>query len=174
MGDLVIFVKKLPNHSYFIFREYDLSYSDRLNMALKIIKIAKNKKIKFIVAKDFKLAREVKADGVHFSDNDKLPILFFKKESLPISFIFSYSCHSFKSSINAYKKLKAQLVFISPIFKTSTHPDQKSLGKIQFFKIYNHFPEILPLGGINEQNIAFFKKNKVLGFGAIEFFNKFK
>lgn len=167
--DLIEVTKKLPKKSYFIFREYSLNQKEREDLARKLIKITRHNNIKFIVAQDIKLAKKIQADGIHFSDHKQLPQLFRCKKSFKKNFIFSYSCHSLKSAI-LIKKIGCDLSFISPIFKTTSHQDSRILGKIQFLKILGKNHNILPLGGINNKNIAFIKKSGALGFGAIDYF----
>ncbi len=172
-------IKNLPKNSLIIIREYDLEWHKREAFAAQIIALAKPKKIKVLIGKDFNLAKKLKADGVHFSDFDHSSWQFFKKKSYPKKFIFSLACHSFKSILRA-QKLKPDLIFISPIFASSSHPDVKPLGlknlaKITFkTKKANYFSSrIRALGGINFTNLKRLRKLNIPGFGAIDIFKKF-
>jgi thiamine monophosphate synthase len=68
--DIFSAINSLPKGAAIILREYDLSYLERLNLAKKIIAIAKEKSLIMLIGKDLKLALEVRAHGVHFSDNE--------------------------------------------------------------------------------------------------------
>ena len=185
-------INSLPKNSAIIIREYDLNIHDREIFAKKIIEIARPKGFRIIVGKDIALAKKIKADGVHFSDFDFLPIEFFNKKAFPKKFIFSFSCHSFKSFLKILK-LKIDMVFISPIFPTTchlggshlgaSHLDTKDFGRRNLAKIslktknlnYSSSeirPNIYALGGINLSNILSIRKLRLSGFGAISLFLK--
>ena len=168
-------IKNLPKNSAIIIREYDLPKQDRKEFAKKIFALAKSRSdLKILIGKDIALALELKANGIHFSDFDKLPLQFFKKNSFPKNFIFSFACHS-ESSIRKAKKLKPNLIFVSPVFPTTSHADAKILGLRNLAKIsvqnkkQNYFP-LFALGGINHKNLRILKKLPLQGFGAIDYF----
>jgi len=177
----------LPKNSAIIFREYDLPKNERENLAKNLKekndKFSK-KNCRFIIGKDFALAKKIKADGVHFSDADKniLPFIL-KKKSLPKNFIFSLAIHHEKSWA-LVKKLQPDLVFFSPIFVSSSHIDQRPIGikkfsslliknKYYYPKNKNSVTRIYGLGGIKFSNLKKLRKLGTAGFGAIELFKNF-
>lgn len=176
-------IKNLSKNSAVIFREYDLNFPDRYSMAIELKKIL-NPKNKFLVAKDFTLVKKIKADGIHFSDLDKkIPINFLNKKSFPKNFIFSLALHPKNNfrSLGLIKKYQPDWIFISPIFATTSHVNQSSIGIIKFskliFKIKNFacknkkfMPKIYALGGINFGNLKILSKLQISGFGAIDLF----
>ncbi len=170
-------IKNLPKNSAIIIREYDLAKKDRKDFAKKISTLARVRNdLKILVGKDFALAKEIKADGIHFSDFDKLPLQFFKKNSFPKNFIFSFSCHNLRSLFKSIK-LRADMIFISPIFPSSSHIDAKNLGIMNLAKIavqnkkQNYlFGNLYALGGIKKENLKMLKKLPIKGFGAIDYF----
>lgn len=168
----------LPKNSAVIIREYDLDKKARAIFAQKIVTLARPRGLKILVGKDFELARQIKADGVHFSDLDRLTPQLFKKKSFPQKFIFSLACHSLKS-ILSLAKLRADLVFISPIFPTTSHSDAKNFGLRNLAKIAVKtkkpsyvLPPVFALGGVNFENIKSIRKLGISGFGGIELFTK--
>lgn len=131
---------------------------------------------KILIGKDFALAKKLKADGLHFSDFEKIPTQFLQKKLWPKNFIFSLSCHSLKSVLKA-QKLRPSQLFITPVFPTSSHALQKNLGlknlaKISFkTKKPPYFsPNIYALGGVNLENLKSLHQLKIHGFGAIDLF----
>ncbi len=171
-------IASLPKNSAIIIREYDLDKKSREIFARKVVSLARPRGLKILVGKDLKLAREIKADGVHFSDFDRLTPQFFKKKSFPKKFIFSLACHSFKSILRV-GKLRADLVFISPIFPTTSHSDAKIFGLHNLAKIAVKtkkpsyvLPPVFALGGVNLENIKSIRKLGISGFGGIELFTK--
>lgn len=179
-SNLELSLKHLPKNSAIIIREYDLNSEDREILAKKIIALARPLGLTVLVGKDLSLAKKIKADGVHFSDLDKLPLQFFKQKSFNKKFIFSISCHSFQSVLKV-RKLKPDIIFISPIFPTSSHLNTKNIGykklaeyltKISL-KTKSHAycePSFYALGGINSLNLLSIRKLNLSGFGAISLF----
>lgn len=175
-------IKFLPKNSAIIFREYDLPENLRLNEAQKFfseIKKFPEKKLKFIVGKDLDLALKLKAHGVHISDNDFEKFSNFNKKNLPKNFITSIAIHNFRNFSYAQKN-NIDWVFFSPIFATTSHPNQPNIGLIKlsrfliktkyFVNSKNFKPRIFALGGINFSNIKLVRSLKIAGFGAIDLF----
>lgn len=178
-------IDNLPKNSRIIIREYDLKKEEREEFAKKIYYLAKiknrSKNLKILVGKNFDLARKIKADGVHFSDFDDLSSIVFKRKSFAKKFIFSLACHSLDSILQV-KNLKPNIIFISPIFATTSHVGTKTitlrnLKKITSFKKVLSYcaqkpnTELCALGGINSNNIRSIRKLGITSFGAINFFN---
>lgn len=169
-------VLNLPKFSAIIIREYSLDRHEREIFAKKIINLARKKNVKVLIAKDILLALKLNADGVHFSDYDNLPVNFFNKRSFAKNFIFSLSCHSIKSFIRAIK-YRPDLIFLSPIFKTTSHLNNKTFGINNLKKIIKIAQEkqvrssIFALGGVKENNLKLIRKMHLNGIGAIDFFN---
>lgn len=178
ISDFSSVIKNLPKNSAIVIREYDLDNKSREIFARKIINLAKPRGHKILIGKDFSLAKKLKADGLHFSDFDKIPPQFLQKKLWPKKFIFSLACHSLKSALKM-EKLTPDLLFISPIFSTTSHTNAKSFGlknlaKISFkTKNQSYFaPNIYALGGVNLENLKSLQKLPIQGFGAIDLFQK--
>lgn len=169
-------IKHLPKNSAIIIREYDLEEKDREIFAKKIAALARPLGLKILVGKDLSLAKKIKADGVHFSDFDKLPLQFFQQKNFPEKFIFSFSCHNLKSALKA-EKSGFDMIFISPIFSTKSHLNTKNIGLKNLAKISLKTKSapycessFYALGGINSQNLSSIRKLNLAGFGAISLF----
>lgn len=157
-------ISRLPKNSAVIFREYNLNKTKRQELALKIQKICKKYQHKFIVAKDLQLALKLKADGIHFSDHDKV-----SKTKKIKNLITTLSCHNLK---NIKMSKNFDFLFFSPVFLTSSHPELPAKGILQLKKAINSTSKpIFALGGIKNKNI-----NKVThycsGIGGIEIFEE--
>jgi len=169
-------IKNLPKHSAIIVREYDLNKQDREIFAQKIISLARPLSLKVLIGKDIILAKKLKSDGVHFSDFDHLPLQALRKKSFPKKFIFSFSCHNLKSLLKASKS-QFDMVFISPIFPTTSHLSTKNLGLINLAKISLKtkkppycLSSLYALGGVNSSNISSLRKLNLSGLAAINLF----
>lgn len=159
-------VENLPENSAIIIREYDLKADERLSFAKQIIVIAHRKNLKVLVGKDWNLAEEIGADGVHFSDLDQDFMIPKNRHKL----ILSYSCHQTESIIKA-EKLNVDLVFYSPIFASKSHPNQQPVGinGLRNFTKKTLLP-VYALGGIDEKNIKLLKNTNISGVGGISMF----
>ena len=169
-------IKHLPKNSAIIIREYDLEEKNREIFAKKIVALARPLGLKILVGKDLSLAKKIKADGVHFSDFDKLPLQFFQQKNFPEKFIFSFYCHNLKSALKAQKS-GFDMIFISPIFPTTSHLNTKNMGLKNLAKISLKTKStpycessFYALGGINSQNLSSIRKLNLAGFGAISLF----
>lgn len=163
-------------------------------MASKYLKLAKKYKHAFIIGKDFKLALELKADGVHFSDKDNSKIFIKtltlnKKLCQKNNLLFSYSCHR-ANQIKILNNYQPDLIFFSPIFETTSHNNIAPIGIFNFLKcrkiylrnikknnnpkkILNFFPlNFFPLGGIDLQNLRRLNTIYPTSFGGIDYFKK--
>ena len=165
--DFAKIIEKLPKDSAIIIREYDLDPKEREIFAQEIIDLAQGKSLKILIGKDIALAKKLKADGVHFSDLDKVN---FKKDD---DLILSFAAHSI-AGIDLGIKLKADMIFIAPAFATTSHLDTEPLGETQLREIalkYKNLDYLYPLGGVNSSNIYLLRNLGFASFGAIDFFN---
>jgi len=168
--DNIKVISNLPKKALVIFREYDLSYQKKLKLAKKIQKICQKRDLKLIIGKDINLAKEISADGVHFSDRENFLSHYKKTKN---KFFVSCSFHS-KTSILKYKDLDLDLRFISPIFATTSHKDKKALG-VDYLKELTEDEDIkiCPLGGINMENIKKLQYLNISGIAGIDLFKDY-
>ena len=176
ISDLNQVLKNLPKKTCIIFREYDLPSKEREELALKYFKITKEFGHDFLVGKNFDLAVKIKCEGVHFSDHDlEKSLLKIRYSCKKNKLIFSFALHNLKN-LSYLRILSPDMVFLSPIFKTSSHQNQRPLGLFNYLKISKIFNQkisknnFFPLGGINLQNLRRLNKINITGFGAIDFF----
>jgi thiamine monophosphate synthase len=189
--DLNQVLKKMPRGSNIIFREYNLEPQDRLCLAQKLLPVIKYFNHKILVGKDFEIARKIKAQGLHFADKDlikKHDKIFSTNYNLwqirsicrRKNMIFSIALHNLKY-LNHIKKLQPDIIFLSPVFASSSHKNQGFIGLFQFIKMVkiilrktspNYLNNIIPLGGINLHNLRRLNNFGIAKFGAIDFFNK--
>lgn len=177
ISDFAKVIANLPKNSAIIIREYDLPRLERLSFAKEIFKSARKRSdLKILIGKDFRMALELKADGMHFSDQGKLPIQIKNKKNFPKNFILSFACHHILS-LKIAEKLQADFAFLSPIFPTKSHSDAKIFNHFNFVKIAVENKKktycrasLFALGGVNKENLKPLKKLDLQGFGAIDYF----
>ena len=173
--------KSLPKYYYFIdkFEKDDIkninkniaiiyrNYSKKIdiNLIQNIKKKLKKKKIKFFLANNIKLAIKLDLDGVYIpSYNTELKINSFSKRK---KFLIIGSAHNLKE-IKIKEKQGAQIIFLSPLFKTNK--TSKFLGSIKF-NILSKMTDkkLIALGGINQTNIQKLFLLNAYGFASISF-----
>jgi thiamine-phosphate diphosphorylase len=166
-ADIIQIISNLPAHNIVIFREYDLNYQERLKLAKEIQKICQKRNLKLIIGKNINLAEEISANGLHFSDHDDFLDDYHKIKN---KFFTSCSFHS-KELILKYQDLNFDIKFLSPIFPTTSHKNQKTLG-IEYLKDITEKgnTRICPLGGINMQNITQLQNLNISGIAGIDLF----
>lgn len=174
--------KKLPNLSAIkfpktvIIRDYDLPSKARRDLAQNF------RQSKIIIGKDLALAHTLKADGVHFSDFDRVALWQLSrlshKKNTNQKFQLSFSCHnfSFLRKILTLSDKSPSMIFISPIFSTTSHQNQKPLGLAKAAKLIRAAKKIrknakiYALGGVKSTHLRALKKLGFAGFGAIDYF----
>ena len=173
--------KSLPKYYYFIdkFEKDDIkninkniaiiyrNYSKKIdiNLIQNIKKKLKKKKIKFFLANNIKLSIKLDLDGVYIpSYNTELKINSFSKRK---KFLIIGSAHNLKE-IKIKEKQGAQIIFLSPLFKTNK--TNKFLGSIKF-NILSKMTDkkLIALGGINQTNIQKLFLLNAYGFASISF-----
>ena len=173
--------KSLPKYYYFIdkFEKDDIkninkniaiiyrNYSKKIdiNLIQNIKKKLKKKKIKFFLANNIKLAIKLDLDGVYIpSYNTELKINSFSKRK---KFLIIGSAHNLKE-IKIKEKQGAQIIFLSPLFKTNK--TNKFLGSIKFNILSKTTDKkLIALGGINQTNIQKLFLLNAYGFASISF-----
>ena len=173
--------KNLPKYYYFIdkFEKDDIkninkniaiiyrNYSKKIdiNLIQNIKKKLKKKKIKLFLANNIKLAIKLDLDGVYIpSYNTELKINSFSKRK---KFLIIGSAHNLKE-IKIKEKQGAQIIFLSPLFKTNK--TNKFLGSIKFNMLSKMTDKkLIALGGINQTNIQKLFLLNAYGFASIYF-----
>ena len=131
-------------------------------------KLCRRKGIKFFIANNTLMLTEVKADGLYISANNKdLSLIRYKH--------FSYeiigSAHNHKEIVIKLKQ-GCQKILVSRLFQTSYVSKKGFLGITKFNTIAKRTPvEIIPLGGININNLS---KLKMVKSNSIAFLSAIK
>ena len=110
-------IGRMPiKHSGIVFRHYSLAQDVRATLARRIADICHRRSLVLAVAGNEDLAVTARADLVH---NPPEP---------PLHLPFSRSVHSIDEA-EAARADGAAIIFVSPIFRTRSHPDAKPIGR---------------------------------------------
>ena len=122
---------------------------------------------KIILHSNYKLAYELKADGVHFTSKEFELIPLAKKLNL---FTIA-STHSIKEAEYA-KSLNVDMITFSPIFSSPNKGEGVGLNRLLELTREVNIP-VIALGGITtNKKIELVKKYGAIGFASIRYFNE--
>ncbi len=156
-------IDKLDNRTVVIYRNYNKQILDK-ELILKIKKYCKKKRIKFLIANNFRLAIKLDLDGVYIpSFNKSKKHLAF---SLKKKFIIIGSAHNI-SEIRVKEIQNVEKIFISSIFKKN-----KNYLGINKFKLISNFTkkDVVVLGGLSKNNIKKLRLINISEFAGISYF----
>ena len=148
----------LPRGSGVIVRHYGLTPKERRVLIAKIRKIARRRDITLVVAGSAKQAAATKADGWHHRS----------AHAPPRNLLRTVAVHNRRELVTA-RRAKADLIFVSPIFATDSHPNAKSLGRIRFGLLTRDAQiAVVALGGMNARRAKSLEAIGIYGWAAID------
>lgn len=150
-------IDRLPiNHAGIVFRHYATSPEVRAILARRIADICDRRGLALAIAADVDLARTLGADLVHNPTGTTY--------GLP----FSRAVHSIEEA-DAAKAEGAALVFVSPVYPTTSHPGGKPLRHALALKIAKAagVPAIA-LGGMDSVKSAQLERDGFYGWAGID------
>ena len=104
------------------------------------------------------------ADGLHLSSQQ-----MFEYQQRPVSdqILLSVSCHNMQQ-IEQARRIAADLVLISPVKQTTSHPGMASIGWQRFTELVGHINvPVYALGGMQMNDLAMAKQSGAQGIAAI-------
>ena len=160
-------LEKLDKNISIIYRNYKLKSNIRTIINIK--KFCIEKKMKFYLSNNFRLAIKLDLDGVYlpsFNKQQSFNCFLLKKK-----FKILGSAHNIME-LNTKIRQKASEVFLCPVFKRKNNNYLGRYGLNNLMK-YNK-NKTIALGGINNGNIKNLNTLKIFGFAAINLFDKKK
>lgn len=165
--DPITIIKHFPKPVLVIIRDYD--HPDRYEYTKQIAAICQTYHHPYLVANNVQLAQTIKANGVHLSEYTVKQATHIKKR-YP-NWVITSSVHN-QQTLNAAQRYPLDLIFISPIFATQSHPHKTTLGFIKLQELARK--SIIPsyaLGGINNENCHLLNNSLVSGIAGIRCFH---
>ena len=156
--DIINILNRLPTYSGIVLRSY--CSKERKTIIKIVLRIAKRKNFMVLMASQPRVHGNI--NGLH------LPKWEYKCRKNTKEHIISVSAHSLKDKRKIINT-KADIVFLSSVFHTNSHPKRKHLGIIRFGLLARNLARpIIALGGINNKNIKKLKHFPISGVAAIE------
>jgi thiamine-phosphate pyrophosphorylase len=153
-GDPVAAVRRLPPRSGVIFRLYDASNRHALFCAVKAA--AKGKGHVILLAGSPGQAHSWGADGAH------------DRSARASKGLRSVAVHNAREATLA-RRVQADLIFVSPVFATQSHPGAAPLGRTGFARLARG-QRAIALGGMNTRRFRSLVALKPYGWAGIDAF----
>ena len=151
-------VATLPRGSGIVFRHYSLDQAERRAVLVKLSVIARRRRHVVVVA------------GQRLSVPRWWVAGFHGRGLAPRCAFHTAPVHSLREAIAA-QRAGADLLFVSPIFATQSHPGAPVLGRVRFgLMIRSLQTPIIALGGMTKSRGRSLKPMKIYGWAAISAF----
>lgn len=160
-NDLLPAIQRLPAKSGVIFRHYHLDTVERRALFRQVLRVCRRRGHMLLLAGDERTALRWHADGFHQRTPGRTGLV----QIAPV--------HNMREIMEA-KAYVADLLLLSPLFATNSHPDQRPLGSTAFHRLAKlSGPErVIALGGVNRRNANLLSPQIVYGWAGIDAFRK--
>jgi len=167
LPDPISLLPRLPKGSAIILRHYGVK--SREAIAKKLVKAGRRNKIRILISNDLKLAIRCGAHGVHWSSRAAEKLAGAPRRPCH-NWLVSTAVHSRKEAAKA-QSIAADLVLISPVFPTLSHPNRQTLGPRGFQRLARISKgRTIPLGGVDAISVRCLKGVKICGLSGIGLF----
>ena len=156
LGDgLLAAVRKLPTGSGVVFRQYQLATDERLSLFQQIQRICRQRGHVLVLAGP----DDWRADGVHGRSRFRPTQIL----TMPV-----HSLHEIREA----RRLRADLMFLSPVFATRSHPGTTALGLMQFARLARMAgsEKVIALGGMTRKKAQTITNRIAYGWAGIDAF----
>ena len=132
-------LRRLPRGSGLVYRHYHLPAPERAARFRQLARLCRQRGLVAVWAGDAVTARRVGADGAYGAPG----ALATGPSSLRL--VTAHSLHELGAALRA----RADLVLLSPVFPTRSHPGAATLGPLRWLAIARHSPVLVAaLGGM--------------------------
>lgn len=153
-------LKSLPRGSGVIVRHYSLSVSARRTLFDRVRAIAKARRLVLVLADSHRQASRWGSEGVYGA----------RPMPRTTALLWAAPVHNLRE-IRRAERLGADLLLLSPLFPTRSHPDAPTLGSTQFAALASatHLP-VFALGGIKPHHRRLLDAIGAYGWAGIDAF----
>jgi len=167
-GDAEAAMDHLPKGAGVIFRHYAAPHRAALARQLRVKALQRG--LLFLVAGDPRLAVSVGADGFH-APQALAHRIAAARRTLPGG-LMTLAVHD-PRGLYAAQQFGADVVLISPIFPTASHPGARTLGPVRFAALSTRARRpVIALGGMDGARFRRLNGSGAAGFAAISAFQK--
>jgi thiamine-phosphate pyrophosphorylase len=157
--------RQLPPGSGIILRHYDSPR--RVALAYALARLSRARRLSLLIADDIRLAGLVRATGIHLPEHRVRDLARHGPRDLGVGLVTA-AAHS-PATIQLAKRIGANAVLLSPVFKTASHPGEPPIGPAQFRRWTRQSPlPVYALGGINARTVKQLAGCGLYGVAAID------
>jgi thiamine-phosphate pyrophosphorylase len=150
---------RLPRACGLVWRPYDLPPAQALAVGRRLRALTRRRGQVFLVAGDWRLAARLGADGLHLPEpmarrGPLAPALGWRRHHRGSAHpLLSVACHGRRALARA-AALDADMVTLSPVFPTASHPGASSLGPLRFAALARRAGRpVIALGGLTPHTL---------------------
>ncbi len=158
-------IARLPRYCTVIFRHYQAP--DRRQLAHRVATLCRRRGLTMLVAADPALALEVGARGLHLPTR-----LCYRARPLRRrpAWLLTAAAHTQADIIRA-RRQGADVILLSPVFATASHPNAKPLGPCRFARLVRlaGLP-VVALGGLSKRTLRRLRGSGHAGVAGISLF----
>lgn len=152
-------IKRLPRESGVVLRHYGLADKERRHLFDQVQAIAVRRRLVVILAGAAGQAKAWGADGFH----GRIP-----RGSTRARLLHSAPVHDLRE-IRCAERLGANLLFLSPVFPTRSHPDARPLGRLRFGILARSTKlPLIALGGMDAARARILRPRGAYGWAAVD------
>jgi thiamine-phosphate pyrophosphorylase len=157
---LLAAIQRLPAGSGVVFRHYHLAFDERMKLFMKVRRICRRRGHMLLLAGGERQAMDWHADGFH-------------GRSAGSWMLCSAPVHDSRELVEA-RRTGADLVFLSPLYATRSHPGDRPLGLARFNQLARlaRPAKVIALGGMSRNRARSLDAQLVHGWAAIDTFTK--
>jgi len=131
-------LRRLPAGSGIVFRHHATATTTRRTLFESVRRVARRRRLLLVLAGHPRDARRWGAAGAHGAQGGPTPHL-----------LRTVSAHNRRELIRAINR-RTDLIFLSPVFPTRSHPGARTLGRFRFRAIAQASPvPVIALGGMD-------------------------
>jgi len=152
-------LERLPRGAGVVFRHHSTALRERKGLFARVRKVARRNRLVLVLAGPASLAAAWKADGVHGRGRDRRPTRRLIRTA-PVHDMIE---------LRAAERAGADLLFLSPVFATRSHPGERTLGPVGFGRLARAARRrVVALGGMTERHARRLAKLGCDGWAAID------
>jgi len=159
MGDgFLPALARMPKGSGLLFRHYATPAAERRALFDVARRIARARRMVIILAGRVQAATAWRADGVHGG----------RRVHTPRSLLHTMPAHN-RRELRTAESCGADLIFVSPVFPTRSHPGARMLGRRGLIQLtLQAKTPVIALGGMTEHRFKTLKSKNIIGWSAID------
>ena len=150
---------RIPRGAGIVFRHYTLAPEERRRLFDRVRRVAARRGLVLVLAGDTQTARAWGADGSHGRHT---------APARPRTGLRTMPAHNLRELVAA-RRAGADLVFLSPVFATRSHPRGRTLGPVRFGLLARQAKlPVIALGGMNAMRARTLAALGASGWAAID------